>query len=235
MMYFLLLFGFCFSVYKCYDLEIYSFMQFPSTSYSTLLPLPTLRLAEIFRTDVFYCLPTSFEVRVGRLHSISAVIFGFQVVILVCVTLMYSIVRHTARCVTQMWAHVEPVHTGVPFDSFLNLSAIMMVGTVLRNLYKVHGRPPDVFPLNRRMTSLTGLSLVPSLRFEFGGALWLASQLISFIIHFGDFGRIHYVERSKYKKRKKKRKFRRRRLPYHCVLLCYSRIRNRPPSKRVVI
>ena len=46
---------------------------------------------------------------------------------------------------------------------------------------------------------------------------------------------MHCVERSKYKKRKRKVKFWRCRLPCHCVLLCYSRIGNRPPSKRVVI
>ena len=84
---------------------------------------------------------------------------------LVCVTLMYNVVRHTTRCVTLMWAHVEPVRTGVPFDSVLNLSAVVMVGVILRNIYQVHGRPPEVFSLKRRMTllqtgdaPLTGLS-----------------------------------------------------------------------------
>ena len=95
---------------------------------------------------------------------------------LVCVTLMYNVVCHTTSCVTLMWEHVEPVRTGVPHDSVLNLSAVVMVGVILRNLYQVHRRPPEVFSLNRRMTSLTGLSFIAPLRFDFGGCYgWQAN------------------------------------------------------------
>ena len=66
MMHLLICFGFLCLLYKCYDLEIYSFMQFPSTSYYALLPLPTPQLAKIFRTDVLHCLRISFEARFGQ-------------------------------------------------------------------------------------------------------------------------------------------------------------------------
>ena len=67
MMYLLICFGFFCLLCKCYDLKIYSFIQFPSTSYSTLLHLPTPQLAKFFQTDVFYCLHTSFEVPFGQI------------------------------------------------------------------------------------------------------------------------------------------------------------------------
>ena len=60
-------------------------------------------------------------------------------VTLVCVTLMYTVVRHTASYMTLMWAYVDPVHAGVPFDYVLNLAAVVMVGITLKNLCQVHG------------------------------------------------------------------------------------------------
>ena len=129
---------------------------------------------------------------------------------LVCVTLMCNVARRTTSCVKLMWAHVEPARAGVPFDSVLNLSAVVMVGIMLRNLHQVHDRPPEAFSLKRRISlfqagdaPLIGLSFNVPLRFDFGGTFWLASQLMTLIIHFGNFGQLHNVESPKHRKEKK--------------------------------
>ena len=227
-------FGFCCLLYKCWHLEIYSFIQFPSTSCSTLLPLPTPRLAAIFQTDVLHCLRTSLEVCYVQMltwwnnrwqihsrwlyyaikiffeHSMSALFFGFQVVALVCVTLIYNVARHAASGMTLIWAYDVPVHTSIPLDCVLNLAAVLMVGIMSRNLCHVHGRPPKAFSLMQRNylcqagdAPLLGLSFIVPLCFDFGGTFWLASQLMTLIIHFGNFGQLHNVESPKHRKEKK--------------------------------
>ena len=88
---------------------------------------------------------------------------------------MYNVVRHTRSSVSLMWAHVELVLAGVPFDSVLNLSDVIVVGVTLMNLHQVHGRPPEVFSLKREMilfqegdAPLTGLSFNVPLRLILG-------------------------------------------------------------------
>ena len=54
--------------------------------------------------------------------------------------------------------------------------------------------------------------------------LW-GSHVYYAICHFGDFERIYH---RKGPKRRQKNKFRRRRLPYHYVMRCYSHIGNHP-------
>ena len=73
---------------------------------------------------------------------------------LVYVTLMYNVVRHNVSCMTLMWAYVELVHTGIPLDYVLNLIDVVMVGIILRNVYQVHGRPPEAFSLMRRIEDI---------------------------------------------------------------------------------
>jgi len=54
--------------------------------------------------------------------------------------------------------------------------------------------------------------------------LW-GSHAYYAICHYWSFERIYHRKRSK---GRRKSKFRRRRLPYHCVMRCYSRTGNRP-------